>query len=322
MDQAPRILTYAKALADESRLRILAVLARHELNVREMTGLFGMGQSRVSRHLKILVDGGLVSPRRDGAWVFYSTVSEGPGAAFIAALAPFMGPEAGEPFQADLAAAERILAERKAASKRFFDDVAHDWDRLNLEILGDLDLAAQVAKRLDALMPAGVRTAVDMGCGTGMLLGSLLEHMNGHPGRVIGVDNAPNMLELAKKRFAPEGDRVSLRIGDLEHLPLADGEADFGVMSMVLHHLADPPAGVAEAARVITPGGALVLADLASHSSEAMRGRFGDLWLGFTKEEVERWLADAGMTPIDTALYPVNKGLSVLMATATKPKRS
>lgn len=293
-------LQYFKALADDTRLRLFCVLSRYELNVNELIMILGMGQSRVSRHLKILSSSGLVSWRRDGLWVFYSAVSDGESRRFTDAVLPFVLEDG--VFQADLSAAAAIIEERLRATRQFFNSIAEDWDQLSSEVLGSYDLPGAIA----ATVPAGA-VAVDLGCGTGEVLLRMLPAAR----ELIGVDGSARMLDLARRRFAHESARVSLRIGDLEHLPLRDGEADFVSVNMVLHHLSSPEAALAEARRALRPGGRLVLTELDRHDNEAMRVSHGDRWLGFTEEALRAALLKAGFTPISTARTPVELGLFI-----------
>ncbi len=297
-------LPWFKALADETRLRLVRVLSRHELSVGEITAVLDMGQSRVSRHLAILVGCGLLSSRREGAWTFYSAVTAGPAAAFLGCLAPFLD-AAGH--DADLAAVDAVLRERRLETRRFFNDIASDWAALRREVLGDLDPAALVRE----VMPDRMAAAADLGCGPGDLLPVLAERASA----VIGVDSSPSMLALAERRTANLP--ASVRMGELEHLPMADGEAAFAVICLTLHHLPDPAAALAEARRVLAPDGRLVVIDFAPHEDEAMRRRFGDRWLGFSREKLVEWLHRAGFDLADWSEHPVNNGLVAARAVAT-----
>ncbi|EPR41950.1 transcriptional regulator, ArsR family [Desulfovibrio sp. X2] len=314
------IVQYNKALADPTRVRLAAMLLRHELNVGELVEILGLPQSSVSHHLRILAEAGLAEARRDGLWAFYRAVRTGPGAAFLAALAPFLGggdragadadasESAGE-FTADLAAAARVLEARRDAARRFFDAHAPDWPELLAEVLGGYDLTARIRE----LMP-DCGTAADLGCGTGLMLPVLHEKA----ATVIGVDHSPAMLARARERLREAAGRggadpswTSLRVGELEHLPLRDAEADCALLCMALHHLAEPAAGLAEAGRVLAPGGCLLLVDFAKHEREAMRTRHGDLWLGFSLEELGAWCAAGGLTVADSREEPLPGGLDL-----------
>lgn len=311
-----KLLIQTKALADETRLRLLGLLSRHELNVGEIVQVMGMGQSRISRHLKILMDAGFVVCKRNGLWAFYVTASGNGSQALLQAVLDGLRdvPEHG----VDLQHAEMVLQERRQSTVRFFDELAADWIRMSSEILGEFDLSRVI---LDCLVRAGVTAqrgvVADLGCGPGLMLG----RMAGQAGQVIGVDNSPRMLDAAAK-LLPNGDKISLRIGDLEHLPLRDGEADAAVMSLVLHHLASPQAGLAETGRVLRPGGQLILADFLSHENETMRLRYGDRWLGFACNDLDFWLHRAGFQDLITHTYAVNMGLQLLIVTARRDEFS
>ena len=306
------LLHIHKALADETRLRLAGILRRHELNVGELVAVMGMSQPRISRHLKIMVEAGLVDCRREGLWAFYCAADSGPGFEVLEASAAFMDtPE----FSADLSRADAAVRERVQATRRFFDAVAGHWRDLSREVLGDLDLPGEIARRV----PEGAAVA-DLGCGPG----ELLERLSQRACLVIGVDNSPRMLELAGQRLngkaAQDGHAgVSLRLGDLTHLPLREGEAQACVFSMVLHHLPDPVAALTEARRVLCPGGRLIIADFDRHENEAMRVLYGDTRLGLDRQQLRAWLEEAGFLPGQTELYPVNQGLVVLLAEAARP---
>ena len=312
----PQALPYFKALADETRLRLLHVLHRYELSVNELVSILGMGQSRVSRHLKILAEAGLLQWRRDGLWVFYSGAAEGQGQRFIQNIMPFV--EGDAHMAADLELAARCIEERALKTRQFFNAIAEDWDALNREVLGGFDLAGAVC----AAVPPHCGLAVDLGCGTGSVLERLLPLAQG----VIGVDGSPRMLELARRRFAPdlllasleEGGRVSLRIGELDHLPLRDGEAHFACINLVLHHLSSPVAALREIHRILKPGGLLLITDFDKHSNEKMRVDYGDRWLGFDRAALTELALEAGLAMRKVHREPVGKGLGLLVALVEK----
>ncbi|MBM9520292.1 metalloregulator ArsR/SmtB family transcription factor [Desulforhopalus vacuolatus] len=298
-----QINTFSKALADPTRARLLAILLKHELSVGEVVRAIGISQPRVSRHLKILHESGLLRSRREGLWNFYRIGDEGTAGEYVKAISFLL--ESKE-FAADREGVRKVLAERSREVRTFFDEIAEDWERLQRDIFGDFDLNREVLASL-----SHCTCGVDLGCGTG----ELLERMASCCDKVIGVDSSPGMLQQARGRL---GDRASLRIGALEHLPLANAEADFAAISMVLHHLSDPEKAVAEAIRVLRPGGRLVVADFTAHNNERMRTLYGDRRLGFTKEQLVSWLQTAGMQMEGIHSFPVNKGLTVLVSTARK----
>ncbi len=294
-----------KALADETRLRILAVLSDREFSVNETVKLFGMGQSRVSRHLKILSDAGLLASRRDGLWMFY-TASDG-GKKVLDSLGEYLRTDAR--LKQDRQNAEKFIRDRSRATSDFFDSVAEDWGAMKKEVIGDFDLPGFILNRVRP-----VRTAADLGCGTGDLIPALL----GKAASVIGVDNSPKMLEESRRKYARDP-KVGFRIGELEHLPLRDGEADLAVLNMVLHHLRHPYAALQEAHRVLRNQSRLVVADFSKHENETLRTRFGDRWLGFEPAELDKWLKDAGFTVESRDEHPLKKNLKAAVIIAKKP---
>ena len=231
------------------------ILWHYELSVNELVGLLNMGQSRVSRHLKILSDAGLLQARRDGLWVFYKAVEEGENKEFLSSIFSYLSKD----IQNDLDVASRIIEERAIKTRQFFNSIADDWDELNKEVLGAFSLPLEVQKSV----PADCDIAVDLGCGTGEVLDKLLEAS----GSVIGVDGSQKMLDLARRRFTDniaKLSRLSLRIGELDHLPLRDNEASFACINLVLHHLSEPKIALSEIERVLAPKGILFISDFCS----------------------------------------------------------
>jgi ArsR family transcriptional regulator len=299
------LLRIHKALADETRLRLCAILLRHELNVGELAGVLGMGQPRISRHLKILADAGLLECRREGLWAFYRAAQAGTGRRFLDCQAGLLD---AEPLCIqDRERTGQVLRERMNATRSFFDAVAGQWRDLSREVLGDFDLADEMAARLHPGM-----LVADLGCGPGELLARLAEGAR----LAVGVDSSPRMLELAAARLAGRPN-VSLRLGELEHLPLREGEVQAVTLSLVLHHVSDPVAVLSEARRVLAPGGELLLAEFDRHENEAMRERYGDARLGVDREMLYEWLLAAGFSPSRVDAFPVNQGLTVLLAEAS-----
>jgi len=303
------ILNFSKAIADATRLRLARILLDHELSVGEIVAVLDMSQPRISRHLKIMAEAGLLDSRRDGQWVFYAAAAAGPGREFLAALEPIL--RADEALAPDAETAGRVVAERRTRSRRFFEHHAGDWDALRHDTLGGFDVAGEILSR----MPAAA-VAADLGCGTGELTRRIRERA----ARVIGVDNSQSMLERARTSLGPDFESgVSLRIGDLEHLPLADAEAGFAVMCLALHHLPSPERGIREASRVLAPGSRFLLVDFEQHTDESLRESAGDHWLGFAPERIEGWLSGAGFAIVDNARFPLPSGLALRLFEAEKP---
>ncbi|VFQ44076.1 ArsR/SmtB family transcription factor [Desulfoluna butyratoxydans] len=300
-------LIYFKAMADSTRIRLYHILLHHEMSVNEIVGLMGMGQSRISRHLKILTDCGLLSCRRDGVWAFYSAANEGAGA-LVATLVESLS-QGESLMEDDLARAEAIVFERRLRRQKFFDDIAPRWEHLKVDLIGDFDLN-------EALM-ADIRpcsTAVDLGCGTGALMARLSERVS----QVVGVDSSSNMLKEAEKRLQALGGGFDLRLGELEHLPMGDGEADLAVISLALHHLDNPRLALNESGRVVADGGRLLVAEFGQHADESLRDRFGDRWLGFSEAELLGWIREAGFAVESTRHFAPARGPAVMICQAVK----
>jgi ArsR family transcriptional regulator len=155
---------------------------------------------------------------------------------------------------------------------------------------------------------------VDLGCGTGDLLTVLREKGD----RVIGVEKSPKMLEEARRRFAGTGNHIDLRIGEMEHLPLREGEADAAVINMVLHHLPDPAAAFPEVYRILKLGGGFIIVDLITHDVESMRERYGDRWLGFAEKDIKKWLEKSGFHVEIMESFDLKKGLHGFIVQAIK----
>ncbi len=294
-----------KALADETRLRLALILSRYELSVNEIVSLMDMGQSRVSRHLKILVDAGLLESRRDGLWVYYSATPSGEGKTFLDSIIPHA---LDMPTTApDFDMAHHILEERARKTRQFFNAIAEDWDALNKELLGDFNLPLSIAQK----MPQKAKTVVDLGCGTGGVLEELLPKAK----EVIGVDGSARMLELARRRFSENSTKdisnISLRIGELDHLPLKDNEADFACINLVLHHVTDPKLVLHEIKRILQKDGSLLVTEFLKHENEMLRTKYGDRWLGFDKDNFIQMAQSVGLQFSDIEIIPVKEKLSL-----------
>lgn len=297
-------LTYFKALSDQTRIRLLKVLDHRELSVNEITSVLGMGQSRISRHLRILTDSGLMKYRRDGLWVFYSTIDEGEGRRVLDALQFLLNDPL---FDLDRVRADEIISQRIRDTKSFFDSIAMRWEQIRGEIMADFDPFPYLTSGNGTFA-----TAVDLGCGTGDLIHVLSKIAE----RVIGIDNSPAMIELARKRFAGANGHVDLRLGELEHLPLSDREADFALLNMVMHHLGSPDDCFRETRRILNNGGIFKIIEFDKHSDERLRAEYGDRHLGFSEHEVTRFLESSGFDGIAIDAVPLKNGLVVKIYTS------
>lgn len=308
----PPILDHAQTLADATRCRVLGVLEGQELTVSELCQVLQLPQSTVSRHLKTLADGGWLAVRSEGTSRLYEARNGDlePGAA---ALWGVVRPElAAEPaWRQDGLRLESVLAKRRSRSEEFFAETAGAWDELRARLFGErFDDAA-----LLALLPAAA-VAGDLGCGTGRLAQRLAPWV----ARVVAVDGSAAMLEAARRRLGAES-AVELRQGELEKLPVADGELDLATLFLTLHHVAEPERVLAEVARALAPGGRLLLVDMLPHDREAFRREMGHVWLGFSRDQTALLLAGAGLAVERIAPLPPDpdaSGPALFVATAMR----
>ena len=276
-----------KTLSDPTRVRVLALLEQEELAVGELMEVLGMAQSRVSRHLAILREAGLLRDRRDGTHVFYrfEVPDEGPWREAWRLVGANLASDATH--ARDRAALSQVMGARAERARSFFDAVGPEWDALRKVFHDDALRSRAVAH----LAPTGLRVA-DVGTGTGILAAELARLGM----RVIAVDHSARMLEAARDKLRAEGvEGVELRAGEANALPVADGELDAAFAHMVLHYLPSPSEAIAEMARVLRPGGCAVIVDFVRHDHEWMRQELGVHWLGFDESEVAAWLDDAGL---------------------------
>lgn len=289
-----------KALSDNTRLRLLFVLKRYELNVNEIVKIVDMIQSGVSRHLKILMESGLIVSRREGSFIYYSARDSKELVPIHEMLDQHLSQD--QTCLRDLDKSAEMIAIRDNRTKRFFKTVAPQWDRLKKEVLGDFDLNGQIKNQV----PVNGHIA-DLGCGTGELL-EVLAADTGH--RLIGIDSSPEMLEQARLRLSGM-ENTQLRLGEVEHLPMKNREVSIAVMSMVLHHIPQPKRPIQEVYRVLKPNGMFILIDFLSHTNENIKKIIGGEWLGFAPENIVQWLTDEGFDGILTQYFSVNHGLTI-----------
>ncbi len=280
-----------RALADSTRQRLLGLLSRHELAVGELVDALRQPQSTVSRHLKILRDAQLIHDRPDGNQVLYRAVGRsGNGQAANGASElqnQIMAWVAEQPIStAVLQRAESAVRQRVGRGADFFDHLAHRWDQLRLDCFGPVFHW----EALSALLPAEW-TVADIGTGTGYLLPVLSRSFR----RVIAVDSAPEMLKLARARPELADVRnVTFKEGSLTRLPIRTDRVDLAVASLVLHHLEDPDEGLSELARVVRPGGWVLIVEQHEHELAAFREEMGDRWSGFQPKKLVRSLVASG----------------------------
>ena len=298
-----------KALADDIRLRLVRALMTAELSVAELVSVLGLPQSSVSRHLKPLRDSGLVETRREGTSIYYRKGPALSGTDLEQVLEAELSrlPET----RKDATAVKKVLELRRARSREFFEKIAGKY--------GDLTQPGGGWSALAAGLAAGFagKDVVDLGAGEGDLALLLARFA----GSVTAVDQSPAMLKQVKERAAQAGFGKSVKVceADLETLPLADASADAVILSQALHHAAQPAKAVSEAARILRPGGRLIVLDLLRHDQDWVREQWADQWLGFEERELRDWIAASQLTDIRLDRFPAAAPeFSVLLASAKK----
>ena len=285
MPSAAAILDHLSVLGEVTRSRILLALERHELTVAELCAVLQAPQSTVSRHLKALLDCGWVTARAEGTSRLYRSgrdAMEAP-ARRLWQLVREQVAEAPASMQ-DARRLERVLAERRTKSQEFFTSSAGQWDRVREDLFGrSFHFQALLGLLADDLVVG------DLGCGGGQVAEARASCVR----RVIAVDDSAAMLQAARRRLRAQAN-VELRRGRLEALPIDDGALDAATCVLVLHHVADPGGALAEAARVLRPGGRLLVVDMQPHDREHYRQQMGHVWLGFDESQITTYLAAAG----------------------------
>ena len=287
MAQAPKIFA---SLADPTRLRILMLLRAMELSVGEIAQVLGQSQPRVSRHVKILIDSGLAERRKEGSWVFVSLGERARVEPLFQLLDRWSDLDGDTPTTAaDADRLAAVRADRAAAAERYFAGHAGEWDALRSLHVAESEVEAAIARALGN-MPLG--RLIDIGTGTGRMI----ELFGPAATHALGIDRSPEMLRLARVKLAEAGlDAAELRQGDMYSLPLASDSAETVIIHQVLHYAQNPAAAVSEAARLLEPGGRLLIVDFAPHEREELRIRDAHVRLGFADETILKYLEEAGL---------------------------
>jgi ArsR family transcriptional regulator len=311
---AAPILDHMAALADPIRARMLLPLERHELTVSELCAVLQLPQSTVSRHLKTLAHDGWVVSRRDGTSRYYGMSDEGldPGAR---RLWPLIREQVSETpgAEQDGRRLEGVLKRRRLKSEEFFSSASGEWDRLRGDLFGGTVNLRALLALLNGRWVVG-----DLGCGTGQLSEDLAPYV----ARVIAVDGSADMLQAARARLAAHPN-VEFREGALEALPIETATLDVAIIALVLHHQPDPARVLAEAARVLKPGGSVLIIDMYPHDRVEYQQQMGHVWLGFSEETTRRYLAAEGFDQVRILPMPVDPGVqgpALFTASASKVK--
>lgn len=283
-----------RGLADATRLRILGLLRAMDLSVGELAQVLGQSQPRVSRHVKILCDAGLAERRKEGSWVFVALGDAGLVSPILAAVDLWGRMEPDHWATADAARLAAVRADRAASAAQWFEANAGQWDAIRSLHVAE----SEVEAAMDTVLgDAPIGNLIDIGTGTGRML----ELFAGRATHALGIDRSSEMLRLARAKLSDRPlDNAELRQADLYALPLADGAADVAILHHVLHFAQQPGAAIAEAARVLAPGGRLLIADFAPHEREELRARDAHSRLGFSDGQIIGWFDAAGLVPART----------------------
>ena len=282
------ILKSLRLAADPNRLRLLLLLGQEELSVAELQEIVGKGQSQVSTSLALLKNAGLVEDRRTGKNAFYRLTAP-------AGLMNLLGEAAREIPEAerDRQALRLVLRKRQDRMRRYFDNLAGKFGRQYVPGRSWKGIAEALLK----LMPPMV--IADLGAGEGTLAQLLAQRAK----KVIAIDNSEKMVEFGSELARKHGiGNLEYRLGDLEDVPIRGGTVDLAFLSQALHHAVHPERAVAEAWRILKPGGRIAVLDLNRHHVEEAREMYADLWLGFTEMEIERFLKGGGFKNAETAI--------------------
>jgi len=277
-----------QALADPTRLRIVALLRLMELSVGELAQVLGQSQPRVSRHLKILADAGVLERRKEGSWVFLTLADPERVEPMFALIDAWADPATRVLFASDAARTETIRSERAEAANLYFAGHAEVWDQIRSLHVAESEVEQAID---DALGRRPLGRLVDVGTGTGRMI----ELFGPRSSQATGIDRSSDMLRVARVKLEAAGIASSLRQGDMYALPLGDQSAETVVIHQVLHYAHSPATAIAEAARVLAPGGTLLVVDFAAHDREELRDRDAHIRLGFDDAMMAGWFGSAGL---------------------------
>jgi ubiquinone/menaquinone biosynthesis C-methylase UbiE len=288
------LLAALRAAGEPTRLRIVALLSGAELTVKDLTAILGQSQPRISRHLRLLTEAGLVDRNPEGAWVFYRLSEAPPARRLAGSLLGLTDPD--DPvFARDRERLAGVKREHAEAARRYFAASAPSWDTIRALHVADTTVERAV---LEVLGPRQFDSLLDLGTGTGRML----ELLRGLYTRGVGIDASTDMLAVARANLDRAGiTEAQVRLGDIQNLPFDRNSFDVITIHQVLHYLDDPERAIAEAARVLRPGGRLLVVDFAPHALEFLRERHAHRRLGFARQAMGQWLQAPGLA-VDKAL--------------------
>jgi len=287
------LLEALRAAGEPTRLRIIAVLDACELTVSELCRVLGQSQPRVSRHLRLLCDAGLLERHTEGTSAFYRLTGTGVGHQLVGSIQPLLD-RADPSLQRDMARLASIRSERATAAANYFESVASRWDAIR-----NLHVADEHVERalLDAVGDRPIDRLLDIGTGTGRILELFADRI----GTGVGIDLSREMLNVARSRLDEQRlTNCSVRQGNVYDLEVEPGSVDLAVLHHVLHFLDDPGAATMQAARTLHPDGALLIVDFAAHTRDQLRTEFAHRRLGFTDEQITAWCHAAGLPAVSS----------------------
>ncbi len=291
------LLVGLRAVAESTRVRILFVLSHGEFNVSELTQVLGQSQPRVSRHLKLMVEAGLVSRHKEGNWVLFRLREEGLGGALSRAIVDML-PSLDQALMRDLTRLESIRAQRAELAASYFSSNAANWEKLRSLHIREEDVENAM---LNIIGPARIKTLVDLGTGTGRVLELLAPQAD----QAIGIDASREMIAIARSNLERNNLRqAQVRHGDIYALPFANDAADVVIIHQVLHYLDEPARALIEARRILHPKGRLIVVDFAPHELEALRDEHAHRRLGISTEQITGWFNRAGLALQQHELLP------------------
>lgn len=304
------LLAALRAVAETTRLRLLVLCAGGELTVSELAHILGQSQPRVSRHLKLLCEAGLLDRFREGSWVFYRLSSGSAASALSRHLVAACG-RADETIALDLQRLAAIKRQRAEHAAAYFDENAARWHKIRSLYIDEAEVEAALSEVIAA---AGPKDLLDIGTGTGRMI----EVLGPRVVHALGIDQSREMLAVARVNLERAGlTNTIVRLGDMYQLPLGDASFDAVVIHQVLHYADRPAAAIAEAARVLRPGGVLVVVDFAPHALEYLREEHAHRRLGFADPDVDDWCRAAGLDPDSPRCLPGDP-LTVVIWTARR----
>jgi ubiquinone/menaquinone biosynthesis C-methylase UbiE len=307
-----RLIEALRAAGEPTRLRVLALCAQGELTVSELTHILGQSQPRISRHLKLLCEAGLLERQREGSWAYFRLPERGFGSRLARMLVQVVPADDGT-IALDLERLEAVKRDRSERAAAYFRENAARWDSIRALHVPE----AEVEAALVAFLPErGIDRLLDIGTGTGRMLEVLAPHARS----ALGIDLSREMLTVARANLAKAGLRhCELRRADMYNLPFPGGSFDAVLFHMVLHYAEEPAAAILEAGRVLRPGGSLLVVDFGPHALDSLRLQHAHRWLGFDEDQMQGWLRRAGLHSAAAKRLPGHP-LTVLIWKARRPE--